>query len=70
MKKLLDIGQEYKSDNTGKYMRKFLKKTLKEIFSVKISTKYTSFLSNHNEIVIKKILNDKDGDKIQLLNIE
>ena len=63
MKKLLDIGQEYKSDNTGKYMRKFLKKTLKEIFSVKISTKYTSFLSNHNEIVIKKILNDKDGDK-------
>jgi len=63
IKKLLDIGQEYKSDNTIKYMRKFLQKTLKDIFSVNISTKYTSFLSNHNEIVIKRILNDKDVDK-------
>ena len=44
-------------------MRKFLQKTLKDIFSVNISTKYTSFLSNHNEIVIKRILNDKDVDK-------
>ena len=44
-------------------MRKFVKKTLGEIFSVGISKKYTSFLSNHNEIVIKRILNDKDEDK-------
>ena len=62
MKKLLDISQEYKADNTINYMRKFVKKTLCEIFSVGISRKYTSFLSNHNEIVIKRILNDKDDD--------
>ena len=63
MKKLLDISQEYKADNTINSMRKFVKKTLSEIFSVGISRKYTSFLSNHNEIVIKRILNDKDEDK-------
>ena len=44
-------------------MRKFINKTLKEIFSVDISKKYTSFLSNHNEVVIKKILKDNDDDK-------
>ena len=63
MKKLLDISQEYKANNTINHMRKFVKKTLKEIFSVDISKKYTSFLSNHNEVVIKKILNDNDDDK-------
>ena len=63
MKKLLDISQEYKADNTINYMRKFINKTLKEIFSVEISKKYTSFLSNHNEVVIKKILKDNDDDK-------
>jgi len=63
MKKLLDISQEYKADNTINHMRKFVKKTLKEIFSVDISKKYTSFLSNHNEVLIKKILNDNDDDK-------
>ena len=63
MKKLLDISQEYKADNTINYMRKFVKKTLKEIFSVDISKKYTSFLSNHNEVVIQKILNENDDDK-------
>jgi len=63
MKRLLDISQEYKADNTINSMRKFVKKTLSEIFSVGISRKYTSFLSNHNEIVIKRILNDKDEDK-------
>jgi len=63
IKKLLDISQEYKADNTINHMRKFVKKTLKEIFSVDISKKYTSFLSNHNEVVIKKILNDNDDDK-------
>ena len=36
---------------------------MNEIFSFGISKKYTSFLSNHNEIVIKRILNDKDEDK-------
>ena len=63
MKKLLDISQEYKANNTINHMRKFVKKTLKEIFSVDISKKYTSFLSNHNEVVIKKILNDNDDEK-------
>ena len=43
-------------------MRKFVKKPLNEIFSVGIRRKYTSFLSNHNEIVIKRILNDKNDD--------
>ena len=63
IKKLLDISQECKADNTINYMRKFINKTLKDIFSVDISKKYTSFLSNHNEVVINKILKDNDDDK-------
>ena len=37
--------------------------TLKEIFSVNISSKFTQYLSNHNKILISKLLNEKDEDK-------
>ena len=50
IKQLLDINQEQKTNNSLNYMRNFLNKSLKEIFSVKISSKYTSFFPNHNEI--------------------
>ena len=49
-------------------MRNFLTKSLKEIFSAKISSKYTSFLPNHNEIIIKRALNDKDENKREIFN--
>ena len=62
-KKLLDIGQEQKADNTINSIRLFFNKTLKEIFSADISSKYTSVLRNNNKILISKMLNEKDEDK-------
>ena len=60
IKQLLDINQDQKADNTILFNKKFLNKTLKEIFSTDISTKYTSFLPEHNTKLIKRMLNDKD----------
>ena len=68
MRKLLDIDQEQKASNKVKDIRQLLTKSLREIFSVKISSKYTSFLSNHNEIIIKRALSEKDEDKRGKLN--
>ena len=71
-KKLLDICQEQKTDNKINSIRLFFNKTLKDIFSVNISSKFTSFLPSHNKILISKLLNEKDEDKkikfIELFN--
>lgn len=67
-KKLVDIGREQKADNTINFMRKFLSKTLKEIFSANISLKFTSILENHNAIIIQRALNDKDEEKRNKFN--
>ena len=44
IKKILDINQIQKSDNKLESTKLFLNKKLSEIFSVDISSKYTSFL--------------------------
>ena len=67
-KELLDINSEQKSDNRINSIRNFLNKTLKEIFSVNISERYTSYLSNHNDIIIKKLLNENDINKREKFN--
>ena len=41
----------------------FLNKSLKEIFSEDISTKYNNYRSDHNRRVIKDLLNEKDFHK-------
>ena len=66
-KELLDINSEQKSDNKINSIINFLNKTLKEIFSVKISERYTSFLLNHNEEIIKRLLNESDINKRERL---
>ena len=67
-KELLDINSEQKSDNRINSIKNFLNKTLKEIFSVNISERYTSYLSNHNDIIIKKLLNENDINKREKFN--
>ena len=62
-KKILDINSEQKNDNKLETTKVFLSKTLNEIFSVNISPKYTSFLPEHNKILISKLLNEKDEEK-------
>ena len=37
--------------------------SIKEIFSANISPKFTSFLPNHNKIVINRALNEADENK-------
>ena len=49
IKKILDINQVQKSDNKLETTKLFLNKKLSEIFSVDISSKYTSFLPAHNK---------------------
>ena len=68
IKQLLDINQEQKADNTIVFNKKFLNKTLKEIYSTDISTRYTSFLPDHNKKLIKRLLNEKDENKRIKLN--
>ena len=61
--KILDINQVQKSDNKLETTKLFLNKKLSEIFSVDISSKYTSFLPAHNKILISRLLNEEDIEK-------
>ena len=63
IKKILDINQVQKSDNKLETTKLFLNKKLSEIFSVDISSKYTSFLPDHNKILISRLLNEEDIEK-------
>ncbi len=63
IKKILDINQIQKSDNKLESTKLFLNKKLSEIFSVNISSKYTSFLPDHNKILISRLLNEEDIEK-------
>ena len=63
IKKLLDISQEQKANNSVDFIKNFMNKTTKEIYSAQISKRYTSFLPNHNQIVINRALNEKDEIK-------
>ena len=68
IKKLLDVNQEQKSQKTINEFNNLKNKTIKEIFSSAISTKYTSYLPNHNEMIIQKALTDKDEKKRKKFN--
>ena len=52
----------------SKNNKQFLNKTLKEIFSDDISTKYSSFSISHNRDLIKNLLNEADEEKRIKLN--
>lgn len=73
IKKLFDISQEQKAQNTVNHINKLKDKTIKEIFSTIISKRYTSYLPNHNEIIINRVLNEKNKKKrkkfIKLFNL-
>ncbi len=43
--------------------KKFLNKSIKDIFSVDINNKYKHYESNHNKLLILKLLNQKDEEK-------
>ena len=43
--------------------KEFIYKCLKDIFNAKISGRYTNFLNEHNQNLIKDLLNEKDEEK-------
>jgi 5'-deoxynucleotidase YfbR-like HD superfamily hydrolase len=50
------------------YNKEFLNKTLKEIFSENISTKYTRYSPSHNKDLIEFLVNEKDETKKTIFN--
>jgi hypothetical protein len=54
------LNKKQKSDATIKYNQNFLNKTLGDIFSDDISSKYTNFNNTHNKEVIEGLKNEKD----------
>ena len=60
---LLIINPEQIKNSKVDFNIKFLDKTLKDIFSYKISTKYRSKSSDYNEKIINNLCNEEDVEK-------
>ena len=58
-KELLTINGDQNSNATIKFNQNFLNKTLGDIFSVNISSKYTDYEPNHNKRLIEDLKNEE-----------
>ena len=63
IKKLLKINQKQKSDASIQFNKDFLTKTLGDIFSEDISSRYTTYHPSHNKFLILALKCDKDENK-------
>jgi hypothetical protein len=63
IKKLLIINKKQISDVSAQFNKEFLNKTLGEIYSANISTRYNTYRSCHNSTLIKELTSEKDDDK-------
>jgi len=63
VKKLFTINHRQISEATIQFNKDFLNKTLGEIFSEDISSRYTTYNPRHNHFLIKALINEKDEDK-------
>ena len=61
--KLLKLKQNQVVKSKANYNKTFLNKTLKEIFSEDISTKYSRHSPSHNKDIIEMLINEKDEIK-------
>ena len=57
-KQLLTLKNERKSNTTTKYNKELLTKTLGEIFSENISNRYSNYSKQHNQSLIKELINE------------
>ena len=64
-KQLHIINQSQKSNATINFNKDFLNKSLKDIFSENITSRYSSFPLDNNKVIIKRLLNEKDANKRQ-----
>ena len=62
-KNLKTLGEKSKMTTTADSYSDFMKKKLKDIFSEKISTKYSNFSPEHNKMIIKSLIEEKDDSK-------
>ena len=62
-KKLLKLDQKQVVNSKANYNKDFLHKSIKDIFSSEISTKYSNHSSDHNKCLIEELLNEEDEDK-------
>ena len=60
---LLKINQKQVLNTKVDYNLNFLNKTLKDIYSDNISTKYRNYPPQHNKILIEQLLNEKNETK-------
>ena len=67
-KKLLIINKKQKSDCNIQFNKDFLYKSIGEIFSENISTRYNIYPLTHNKSLIQSLINDKDIDKRNFFN--
>jgi hypothetical protein len=63
VKKLLILNQKQISDASIPFNKGFLNKTLGDIYSDKISTRYTSYHPFHNKLLIQILTSDDNEDK-------
>jgi len=63
VKQLLILNKKKISDTSIQPNKDFLTKTLGEIFSENISSRYTTYKPCHNNLLIKELINEKDKDK-------
>ena len=63
VKKLLILNQKQISDATIAFNKVFLNKTLGDIYSEKISSRYNSYHPFHNKFLIKILTSDENEDK-------
>ena len=62
-KKLLIINQNQTTNATILFNKNFLNKTVENIFSEKISTRYTNYPPEHNRYVISSLINDNNNEE-------
>ena len=60
VRQLLLLNQNQKANSLIQYNKDFMNKTLGEIFSEKISSRYINYNPSHNYFLIKALINDKN----------
>ena len=63
IKQILTLNHEQKKNINVQYNKDFLVKTLGEIFSDDLSSKFTNFPKDHNRNLIKSLTNEEDESK-------
>ena len=68
-KELVKLNQSQKKNSNAEFNKSFIHKTLKDIFSQKITKKIKYLKEDHNKKVIEKILEEKKYEFENLFNI-